>query len=202
ANANRIPAALNQRIDEPSAHSQIREPGESPWNTGVESGVQQIDVERRGKIRRKPSQKKIESVIVRRETEAQTPDFSFSQQVSERGAFGGARAIFGLRSAAGDKIALRSGEEIVFAGIVIEQVEQSKVGEADESGGGKIQAPTRIEKQNTKQRNSDRRRTFRRGIEHGSGKAALVFGKPVADGFGIARKGRSFADSEQEARAE
>src|SRR5260370_31435767 len=93
ANANRIPAALNHRIDEPSAHSQVGERGESTWNAGVESGVQQINVERRGKIRRKPSQKKIESVIVRRETEAQTPDFTFLQQVSERGAFGGARDL-------------------------------------------------------------------------------------------------------------
>src|SRR5207237_9281887 len=96
----------------------------------------------------------------------------------------------------------QTAKEITLARIEIEKVKQSKVDEADKSGCGKIQAPTEIEKQNAKQRNSDRRRKFRRGIEHGSGKAALVLGKPVADGFGIAREGRSVGDCEQEARGE
>src|SRR5438034_7818724 len=69
--------------------------------------MQQVHVQAGREIRGQPGQEQIESVVVRRETQGQAPHFTLSQQVDERSSFGGSRAIFRLRSAPGDELALR-----------------------------------------------------------------------------------------------
>src|SRR5436190_97572 len=53
-NANRVPAALYQSIDEPSAYDKIGERRENPGNTGIQRGMKQINMIHGGKIRRQP----------------------------------------------------------------------------------------------------------------------------------------------------
>src|SRR5208282_343815 len=120
--------------------------------------MQQIDVQRRGKIRGQPGQEKIKSVIVGRETEGQPPNFTLAQQITEGRPFGGARAILWLRSAAGDELALRIREEFIFARVPVKGVEERKIKKADESRRRKIPSPAKINQQESEQRYSNCRR--------------------------------------------
>jgi hypothetical protein len=59
-----------------------------------------------------------------------------------------------------------------------------------------------VNQQQAEQRHSDGRAEFRRRIENRRGEAPFARWKPVADGFGIAREGGSFANSKQQTRGE
>ncbi len=116
------------------------------------------------------------------------------QQIGERRAPGGARAIFRLRSAASDVVALGAGEEFVFAGVAVISIEQNKEANADQAGGRKIPAPSEMQEHEAQHRYPDSRREFRGGVEHRGCQAAFVLWKPVAGCFRVGWKRRGLAD--------
>ncbi len=67
---------------------------------------------------------------------------------------------------------------------------------------GETPSPAKMQKQNAEQRHSNGGRKFCHRVEDCGRQAAFLFGKPVADGFGICGKRGRFADSQKQPRGE
>src|SRR6266849_8434858 len=118
--------------------------------------MQQVDVMRRGKIAWQPGQQKIETVVVRGEAQHESPNLALPKQVGEGRALGGFGAVFRLRSAASDVLALGIRENLVFAGVAIERVKQREEQNADDAGGRKIPAPSEMQEPQAQHRSPHR----------------------------------------------
>src|SRR5262249_13552107 len=85
-------------------------------------------------------------------------------------------------------------------GILVEEIEQNKIQQADYARSSKAPAPAKMQQNNPEKRHAHSRRKFRGAIKHRRGQAALLRREPVADGLRIARERRRFADPQQESR--
>src|SRR5258708_33192298 len=98
-----------------------------------------------GQIAWQPGQKQIKTVIVCGKPQHESPHLALPQQIGERRSLSGFRAIFGLRSATSDVLALGAGEKSVFARVAIESVEQREKENTDQAGNRKIPAPSKMQ---------------------------------------------------------
>src|SRR6267142_3599139 len=149
---------------------------------------------RGGEIARQPGKHEIESVGVGGEAEGESPDSALPQQIGERRSLSCAGPVFRLGTATSDVLTLGGSEELVFAGIAVEGVEQREEKDADHASGGKIPAPPEMQEHNTQYWYADGRGKFCHGVEHRGCQAALVLGEPVAGGFRVGGKGWRLAD--------
>src|SRR5579863_1960138 len=109
----------------------------------------------RQKIGRQPGQQQIKRVVVAEKSEYQSADSSLTQQVPERRSFGGFLLIFRLRTAFCNVLTLRIRKPLVFTRVSIERIEQNEIKDADESRRGETPSPSKMQKQDAKQRDSD-----------------------------------------------
>src|SRR5262249_19133119 len=115
---------------------------------------------------------------------------------------GGFGLVFRLCAALDDEVALSGGEVRIVARITVEGVEEGEVDKADEPGYRKAPSPADVTHHDADERDADSGREFCGGVEYSCGETALLFGEPVAGGFGVGGERWSFADTEEEARSE
>src|SRR5882724_12014145 len=128
--------------------------------------MRQIQMMGLKEISRQPRQQQIENVVVRTVAEREANHFSSGNQVLKRRALRGALRIFRLRSTAPYVFALRFRKFGVLTWIPVVQKEEREVNDADDSGDGKIRAPSKMNQHCTENRNADGRRELRHRIEH------------------------------------
>ena len=126
--------AAHQRVDHPSTDEEIGERRDEPRDAGIERGVQQIDVQAHGEIRREPGEHQIENIVVRGEADRGADDLALTQQIQQgRTMRGSGDCGLRLGVALGDQRALGRAEARIFAGIAVDVPEKKEVDEADET---------------------------------------------------------------------